>query len=53
MNVVMLLHTILNDSDFKPDDNYMSPLGETVWGQAHINFITATCPLTQSSSLTL
>jgi hypothetical protein len=36
------------DLDFKPDDNCMSPLGQIVRGQAHINFIvTATGPPTR------
>jgi len=44
---------ISKDLDFKPDDNCVSPLGQTIRGQAGINFIVkATWPLTWSSSLT-
>jgi len=37
MNVTMSFH-ISKDLDFKPDDNCVSPLGQTMRGQAGINF---------------
>jgi hypothetical protein len=48
MNVAMSFHNISKDLNVKPDDNCMSPLGQTISGQAHINFIVmATGPPTQ------
>jgi hypothetical protein len=37
MNVVMLFPVILKD--LKPDNNSASPIGQTVRGQAPINFM--------------
>jgi hypothetical protein len=51
MNVAMSFH-ISKDLDFKPDDNCVSPLGQTMRGQAGINFtVKATWSLTWSSNL--
>jgi len=54
MNVIaMSLHNISTDLDFKPDDNHMSPFGQTRRGQAPINFIVmATWTPTWSGILT-
>jgi len=44
---------ISQDVDFKPDNNYVSPQGQTRLGQAHVKFIViATRTPTRSGSLT-